>query len=308
MSLFKVKTTPITRLGITAYPIVPEFFDTITSYLNSLKKNNLTYWMSIPMLIYGGNHFFNVIDDYLYLYHLYKNNPELICVPFNKKGEYLCIHSLLDYMREYDVKKVLAVPECSDWYNYYNIESLFYVHSNGEGYEFVYDNEEMVNMQGGKWREFRYKVNKFIRYNGEPEILTYTPQLQFECDKIYNRWCKLYQSIHNTSIWDKSLHSVILKLYSDTSYLIKLNDEFIGFVTLTPFVSDTYLQSNRKLLFDEYQYFVQYMQWKQAQMMLEKDICYLNDGDDGNLPGLYEFKRRMHPIFKFRNFSLLRKV
>ena len=87
MSLFKVKATPITRLGITAYPIVPEFFDTITSYLNSLKKNNLTYWMSIPMLIYGGNHFFNVIDGYLYLYHLYKNNPELICVPFNKKGD-----------------------------------------------------------------------------------------------------------------------------------------------------------------------------------------------------------------------------
>ena len=174
------------------YPIVPEYFDTITSYLNFLPKNNLTYWMSIPMLIYGGNHFFKEIDGYLYLYHLYKNNPELICVPFNKKGEYLSVPYTADYMQEMDILKILAVPECSDWFkDVDSIKEYFRIYENGEGYEFIYDNKEMCEMQGGKWREFRYKVNKFIRYNGEPELITYSPALRLESERIYKRWCEL---------------------------------------------------------------------------------------------------------------------
>lgn len=307
MSLFKVRATPITKLGITAYPIVPEFFDTITSYLNSLEKNNLTYWMSIPMLIYGGNHYFQEIDGYLYLYHLYKNNPELICVPFNKKGEYLEFNRVLDYIHEFNILKILAVPECSDWYNYYNVEAYFSVHNGADGREYVYDNEEMYEMKGSKWREFRYKVNKFIRYNGEPELLTYNPSLHKEYEYIYKRWCELYQSAHTTPIWDGRFYHEIVKLYPNTSYLVKLNNEYVGFVTLTPFVNDMYLEANRKLLTDKYQYLVQYMQWKQTQLLLEKGIHYLNDSDDGNRESLREFKRRMHPVRVFNILTLWRK-
>lgn len=307
MSLFKVKATPVTRLGITAYPIVPEHFDTITSYLNSLPKNNLTYWMSIPMLIYGGNHFFKEIDGYLYLYHLYKNNPELICVPFNKKGEYLSVPYTVDYMIEMDIKKILAVPECSDWFKDVNsIKKYFRIYENGEGYEFIYDNKEMYEMQGGKWKKFRWKIKSFIERNGEPEFISYSPILYHECVSIYERWYTLYQSNNTKPIWDSGFYKDIIKTYPSDTYLIKLKGEFVGFITFVPFTSDTYLEVNRKMLFTNYPNLTQYIQWKQAEILTKKGILYLNDSDDGNFQGLQKFKLSMHPIKKFKNVTLRR--
>ena len=309
MSLFKVKATPVTRLGITAYPIVPEHFNTITSYLNSLPKHNLTYWMSIPMLIYGGNHFFKEIDGYLYLYHLYKNNPNLACVPFNKHGEYLSVQNTIKYMEQHNMLKILAVPETSDWLNddIQIVEKKFNIHNGADGYEYVYDNQEMYEMQGGKWREFRYKVNKFIRYHGEPEIITYTQSKHNEYESLYNRWSELYQSNHKFPIWDIHFYQDMLKYYPDTSYLFKINGEPVGFLIFTPFVSDTCFQAIRKLLFDKYSYLFQYMMWKQAGLLLEKGIRYLDDGDDGRRPSLTESKRRMRPISRFNILTLWRK-
>ena len=259
------------------------------------------------MLIYGGNHFFNVIDDYLYLYHLYKNNPELICVPFNKKGEYLNVEYVVDYMTEMDIKKLLVVPECSDWYvdHLNDIKKYFRIYGNGEGYEYIYDNKLMSEMQGSKWKKFRWKIKSFVERYGEPEFVSYDVSLRKEIEKIYDNWCSIRPDIR---IWDGNFYKEIIKLYPSNTHLIKFNKEFIGFVTCVPFVNNSYFEVNRKILFNKYENISQYIQWKQSCFLWQKGIRYLNDSDDSNMQGLRNFKMQMHPVRMFKNVTLGRNI
>ena len=209
-------------------------------------------------------------------------------------------------MQEMDILKILAVPECSVWFkNPDSIMKYFHIYENGEGYEFVYDNEEMYEMKGSKWSNFRHNVHRFIKNNGEPELISYSPDIHHEFMNVYNQWVDIFSSKHTIRVWDGNFYKTTIKMFSDTSFLVRLHNESIGVISSSFMCNDMYYGIHRKLL-NKYNYLAQYLQWKQAEILLQKGIKYLNDSDDNNILGLRMFKFRMHPIRIFKNFILKR--
>ena len=251
------------------------------------------------------------IDDYLFIID---NKKNLMCIPFNMDGIFIDVNHLYELMVKYKIDRISCIPDDCKYLSSGDIKKKFTSrHVGSYGFEYIYDNFALAGLEGKEWKNLRNKVHKFRnRYSDRIEIMPFDKTLMSSALACYDVWYETAgQKIVNSGeqIWDRKFFEICLHYYEELGidmFLVKDNAEqkFIGCVAYTILADDFAYGIFRKLS-SEYDYFSQYMQFYQADILSrEYGIQYLNDAYDGGKEGLRVLKMGFKPVKTLKFVSL----
>lgn len=309
MPLFSVDNKFLKNNGLEVIRLTQDNFDDVVpAYIDSLELKYLTCRISKPMLFHKLK-YYKIINGYLHLYNLATKYLQLVTIPFNDKGEFIPYSELLSHVKKYHISSIQYAPKSCYWFTDEKISvdlpKRFRFYHNAQ--EYILDNEATVNMSGHEWYEFRRKIKKFIKRYGEPELIPYSNNLHHEFMSVYDKWKPIFSSVRKNKIWDTSYFPLTIKIFPDTSFLVRLHNEYVGVIAFAPLAKNVFCGMHRKLL-RGYSYLPQYLQWIQAKIIWEQyGVKYFQEGDDGDDEGLKEFKLGLNPVHIINTCELITK-
>lgn len=303
--LFQKKENPILVNGIELIPITKTNLKDLTKYYIDVKPNKITANALTGLLLFGGNNYYNILDDYLFLYHYYQDKLSLVTIPFDSKNQFIELSKILDFMMNHEIYRIRFVLDSyfkqdSDWLNvlkrYFKINKLYC--------EYVLSTEKLSALNGGEYKHLRQDCNRIKRqYNITYRICTIKDKNNIEV--VYNLWCDKSGYKYN-HVYDKVYLFNTFELDPTRFLMFFDGNKPIGFINYYE-VNDNFVYCG-SIKFDiDYKSISKYMEHKLAEYLYERGYLFMNIDADDNSKGLIEFKNSLKPVYKMIEYQLIVK-
>lgn len=308
MSLFKrVCSKIVIGDDIECYPITLDNIGTLEMYYSCIKKmEKICSYAMQGSLIFGGNNYYNIVDDYLFLFHYNQNKVSFVTIPFDKNGNFMKLSKVYDYMKKHNIYRIRCVLN-TDLKNDNSLIILKkYFEVKPECNEYFYDNKKISMLEGKDFSKMRNKLNKFNKDNIDISYRWGTNKDKDILKLVYNKWKNEWNGLKYAQIFDGKYFDSMLKLGCEYFLIFFDSDLPIGFMGYYPCNRNIVHCGFRKLDIN-YQYLTQYAQVKFCEELYRLGYRYTNDDSDNNSKGLKELKTSFHPIHIMKQYQLILK-
>jgi len=241
---------------------------------------------------------YTIINDYLCIFAQYKDNEPFILMPVGEGN----IAPVLDKLTEYFEQNGNRIIIKSLTHEMIHIieeacPGRFQYKPNRNTYDYVYNSEDLIRLEGKKYHAKRNHINKFVSMNNyvyEP----LTVELVDECKKAAEEWCKKRNCSQSESlIEEKEAIIDVLDHFEQLKVkggVIKVDGKVVCFTYGEQFTKDmavihvekadpdipgSYAIINQKFCEHEW-----------------SNVKYINREEDMGIPGLRKAKQSYNPV------------
>lgn len=270
---------------------------------NRVNKMSVSFVQS--GLLFGLNNYYCVIDNYLCLFHYYRDKLSLVTVPFKGDMKFMRLSEVLKLMNKYDVYRIRFVLNTYFVGEEWNVILNKYFKINRICDEYIYDNFALADLNGSVWKNIR---NKFNRFRNKYENVNYRVCSLSDWNdikKLYDLWCSTSGKKYN-NVYDAKYLRTMFEIDSDKTILFLDGNSPIGFVSYHV-INENIVHGVFRKLDVSYEYFSQYAQVILARHLKEFGYRYLNDDGDNNSEGLRNLKTRFNPVYIMTQYELMKR-
>lgn len=308
MSLFATKTPLVNIGGVMCYHVSENNITDLMKHYSGIESmHRICAYAMQGNLLFGGNNYYNVIDDYLYLYHYNNDRLSFVTIPFNKDGKFMRLSETLEYMRLHNIYRIRCVldTDFTDFTNNVNVLKKYFDVKH-ECNEYFYDNRAVAELNGKEFSKMRNKLNKFERSYPNVHFRWGNKDDTLVLQSLYKKWQTEWNGLKYASIFDGRYFETMLKLGNQFFLIFFDGDKSIGFLGYYP-SNDYNVHCGFRKLDINYQYLTQYAQVKFCSELFKLGYKYTNDDNDNSSKGLKELKSSFHPIHIMGEYQLIMK-